>query len=137
MSAAKNKHNRPRDLVLGKLPCAKINAALGLELEEGDVVFTAAAQVHAERRHPNEFAKCLPFVGLVVTDPLYVGDDGRNEGKIELIAKVQTLGTAVLAAIVLEPDSDGRYRVASLYPLGLKKVEQRRQARRLVILPLK
>lgn len=127
MSAAKAKHNRPSELLLGPLPSEKINKTLGLELEAGEVVFSVAAQLHSSKRHGNEYAKSLPFVGPIVSNPLYVGDDLNNPEKIELVGRVPSLGTAVLVALNLTLDAHGRYHVASVYPISLKKVEGRRQ----------
>ena len=51
----------------GKLPTDAINAALALELEQGDVVMSVNAQRHAQKRHPNDYARCFPYVALVGT----------------------------------------------------------------------
>lgn len=125
---ARQKHNAPVDLVLGALPTKLIFETLGIELENGLVVFSAAAQIHASRRHPAEFPQCLPFVGDIVTSPLYLGDDARNPGKIECISRVPSLGSGVLVALSLEPDEKGRYHVTSIYPIGYSKIEARRSA---------
>lgn len=78
--AAKPKREKRKELLLGPLPVAKINAVLETELVAGDVVFSVGAQVHAERRHPKEFLLCLPYLSGIVTDPLYIGDDHKNPG---------------------------------------------------------
>ena len=77
---------RPRKqpvLELGPLPIDTINCTMGTELEPGDVVFSSAAQVHAARRHPTEYSQCLPHLAKVICNPLYIGDDHKNPGKIE------------------------------------------------------
>lgn len=125
---ARTKTPVPVDLILGPLPVDAINRTLGLELEPGDVVFTAAAQAHVYNRRPGEYSKCLPHVGPVVMKPHYLGDDLKNPGKIELVARVPALGGGLLVAIVIEADESGRYSVASCYPIGEKKIENRRQS---------
>jgi hypothetical protein len=97
ISLKKSHLDRP-DLVIGPLPHDVINKTLGMELHPGEVIFTRAAQIHAARRHPAEFPHCLPHVGTVVLNPLYIGDDGRNPEKIELIARIQALGQPLLVA---------------------------------------
>lgn len=121
------------DLPLGPLPVDAINRTLGHELEPGEVILTAAAQAHAYRRHPDDYPKCLPFVGGAVTRPDYIGDDFKNPGKIELVARMPALGGGLLVAISVEPDGDGNYQVASFYPIGGTKMENRRQKGHLII----
>ncbi|MCP1838769.1 hypothetical protein ACVIHI_008308 [Bradyrhizobium sp. USDA 4524] len=53
--ASKPKREKRKELLLGRLPVAKINRAVEMQLALGDVVFSVGAQVHAERVHPNEF----------------------------------------------------------------------------------
>lgn len=125
---AKQSKNKPVELILGPLPVDAINAALDMELDVGEVVFSVAAQVHARRRHPDDFARCLPHVGGVVTGPLYVGDDFRNVGKIELVSRLPVQGGGLLVAVALERDTAGRYNVASVYPVDQSKIDRRRRA---------
>lgn len=117
------------DLVLGPLPVEAINKTLELELDEGDVVFTGAAQKHAASRHPDDYAKCLPHVAAIVANPLYLGDDFENEGKIELVGR--PLGTPILVAVSIEKDARGRYHVVSVYPVSEGTIEGRRKKGRL------
>jgi hypothetical protein len=112
-------------LHLGDLPIASINVTLGLELEPGPVVFSLNAQLHAYRRHPLDFPRCLPFIGSVVANPLYLGDDFRNPGKIELISRIPSLGSALLVALMIERDALGQYHVASFFPISNEKVAGR------------
>lgn len=131
--AKKEKRPQVADLILGPLPVDAINRTLDYELEPGNVIFTAAAQRHAFKSHPDDYPRCLPHVGSVVTDPHYLGDDLRNPGKIELVARIPALGKGLLVAIVVEPDDNGDYSVASCYPVGETKIENRRQAMHLKI----
>ena len=123
----KNSHLNHPDLILGPLPHQTINKTLGMELEAGDVIFTRAAQRHAARHHPNDYPRCSPHAGAVVSNPLYIGDDLKNPGKIELIARISALGHALLVAVSVERTEDGRYHVCSLYPISDRKVQSRRE----------
>jgi hypothetical protein len=113
------------DLVLCDLPADSINRTIKTELEPGKVILTRAAQAHALRRHPAEYPICLPHVASIVADPLYIGDDSKNPGYIELIGRTAAVG-AILVAVNIEQKADGTYHVASFYPISETKIEGRR-----------
>jgi hypothetical protein len=123
-----NKKHIPKipDLILGSLPIDIINFTLGFELEPGDVVLTRGAQRHAATRHPFDYPICLPHISAVVANPLYVGDDLRNHGKIELISRIAAVGSHILVAVNVRMDEDGRYHVESFYPVSEKKIQGRK-----------
>lgn len=112
----------------GPLPVEAINGALNMELEPGDVVMSVNAQIHAQRRHPKDYARSFPHVAAVVTGPLYVRDDFKNHGKIELVARPVGFPDWLLVAVEISLDEDGRYNVTSFYPISEKKVEKRRDS---------
>lgn len=118
--------NKPRSLLICDLPCDLINRTLELELEEGAVLLTRAAQKHASRRHPEDYPICLPHLATVIADPLYIGDDFENAG-IELIARVPAIGEFILVAVNIVPDELGRYHIASFYIVSEKKIQGRRE----------
>ena len=68
-----------------------------------------------------------------MASPHYMGDDFKNPGKIELVARVPSLGSGVLVAISVEKDEAGRYNVCSLYPVAEKMVDNFRQTQFLLI----
>jgi len=119
-------------LFFGPLPTKAINEALALEIESGDVVMSFNAQIHARRRHPTEYARCLPHVASVVNNPLYARDDFINDGKIELVGRPAGMAEYLLIAVELTLDTHGRYNVTSFYPISEQKVENRRDSRHLV-----
>jgi hypothetical protein len=122
-----HKRRKQPDLILGDLPVERINLTLGTQLEAGVAVFSRAAQTHAARRHANDYPVIAPHVASIVLNPLYVGDDLRNGGKIELIGKAPGSAMYALVAVSVELDELGRYHVASLYPVSREKIENRRQ----------
>ena len=109
------------------MPVKSINDVLALEMAEGDAVMSIRAQVHAQRRHPKDYARCFPHIASIISNPLYVRDDFRNAGKIELVGKPDGLEEFLLVAVEISVDEDGRYNVTSLYPISDKKVEGRRE----------
>lgn len=117
------------ELRLGPLPVDLINAALGLELEPGEVIFSVPAQMHARRNHFDDFPKCLPHTGAVVSAPSFVGDDFKNSRSIELISRISVLKTGLLVAICIEIESNGVYNVCSLYPIAETKIAGRLEKR--------
>ena len=132
-----SKRPLPAPLVFGPLPVDGINVVLGLELEEGDVVMSGRAQIHAARYHPDDYSRLQPHVSSVVINPLYVGDDFKNPGKIELVGRIPALDEHILVAVNIEMDDNGNYNVASFYPVSEGKVNNRRQSRHLHILKRK
>lgn len=116
----------PHEIDLGLLPAKRINATLGMDLEAAKVVLKRAAMVHAKKRHPHDFDVCLPYVGTITTDPLYVRDDFKNPGKIELIGRIPIAGSWALVAVDVTLDAQGRYNIASFYRISKKNVQKRR-----------
>lgn len=112
-------------LVLGAIPTAEVYRATGYELDDGDVILSINAQKHAAKRHPEEYSVCLPHVGAVVNNPLFIGSDHKNLDKIELVSRVRALGSGLLVAVHIEPDNQGRYHVVSFYPISEKKITSR------------
>jgi len=123
-------HSRHRkspfvDLDLGDLPVAHINQVLGLELDPGRVIFSAGAQSHAFSRHETEYPSYVGYLSTVISNPMFIGDDFRNEGKIELIARIPNLKTGLLVAVTLDTDRNGNYHLCSAYPISEKKIQGR------------
>lgn len=114
--------------LFGSLPIEGINSALGLELDAGDVVMSIRAQIHAQRRHPADYARCFPHVASIVTTPLYVCDDFKNHGKIEMVGRPTGFPDWLLVAVEVALDGDGRYNVTSFYPISEAKVENRKNS---------
>jgi hypothetical protein len=121
------KPKRPKlvDLLIGPFPADTVNLTLDLELEPGNIVLTAGVQKHVQREHGSDYGRCLPHVARVVCDPLYIGDDFRNSGYIEMIARVTAIGTAVLVAVCVEVNGRGQYEVRSFYPVSEQKIANR------------
>jgi hypothetical protein len=117
LSAARAKRARNRTLNLGPLPVALINRTLGRQLRPGPVVFRAAEQDHAHERHGADYLRCLPFVGLAIASPTFIGQSPRHPEGFELV-KVTSDGLHVLVALAVVADGSGAYPVQSLYPIS-------------------
>lgn len=126
MARSRKRHNQHLALDLGQLPIKKIERTLGLELDPGEVVFSVGAQIHAAKKHPEDFASYLPFVGTVVSDPLYLGDDARNPDKIEFISRLPGQPGGLLVAVEICRDRNGKYNDCSIYTIKQSQIEARR-----------
>lgn len=61
---------------------------------------------------------------------MYVGDDFRNPGKIELVKGMPgSGGRFALIAITVEMDKDGRYHICSSYLISQSEVDKKREKR--------
>ncbi len=116
--------NRP-PLDLGPLPVLAIKAAIGLDLAPGLVHFSTRAQAHAESRHPGELDLCLRYAGQVVATPDYIGQGPGQADGFELIGEAVQEGALILVAIKVRPDKQGRYFVASTYPIARATLDRR------------
>jgi hypothetical protein len=123
---AKHSPSKTPDLIIGPMPVAAVNKTLGTEIEAGQVILTRGAQRHANKRHPQDYPKCLPHLASVIANPRYIGDDHSNSG-IEIWGYVGSLQSLVLVAIELIPDKAGRYQIASFYMVSEKKAQSRRE----------
>lgn len=90
---------------------------LGVELRPGPVIFRAAEQDHAHERHGADYLRCLPFVGLAIANPTFIGQSPHHSAGFELV-KVTGDGVHVLVALTFATDGTGAYPVQSLYPIS-------------------
>ena len=74
------------DLFSCDAPVEIIYKTLGIEMDSGRVKFSAPAQKHAFDMHPNDFPMIVPHLVQLLTNPLYLGDDFRNPGRLNLSA---------------------------------------------------
>lgn len=114
--------------LFGPMPVEGVNGALGLELEPGDVVMSIRAQQHAQKRHPKDYARCFPHVASIIASPLYVCDDFKNEGKIEMVGRPNGFPDWLLVAVEIAQDEDGKFNVTSFYPISDTKVQNRKES---------
>jgi hypothetical protein len=121
-------------LDLGPLPIPIINAALGTELDEGNVRLSQTAHQHMAEDHAADYPVCIKHLASVVSAPTYVGQAPGHARNFEMIGRIGLAdGRVVLVAIGLEPDGRGDYAVKSAYLLEPEKVQDRRIAGRLKI----
>lgn len=120
---------RPKfiDVFPGAAPVDAINKTLDLELEEGDVKCSAPALNHATKRHPHDVPIILPHLSEIISNPLYMGDDLKNPGKIELVARISgRSGGALVALNIVKDEDDGYYHVCSMYLITQSELDVKR-----------
>lgn len=105
-------------LDLGPLAVATINDVLPLQLEAGRVHFSARAQEHAQRRHPQDFTLCLRHLPRIVRAPDYIGQGPDEADGFELVGEARSDRAIVLVAVKVQRDEQGRYIVASTYRIS-------------------
>ena len=112
---------------VGPLPVAAINAALGTELDSGDVWVSKAAHQHIALDHPDDYVAIKANIVDIVTAPTYVGQDPKHGSNFYLVRRVPQQGTdAVLIAIGFELNSHGTYNVRTAYAISEKDIASRR-----------
>lgn len=121
------KKNKLFDIYPGAMPDEVIYRTIELEIEPGDVKFSAAAQKHAVRRHPADLPKIVPHLSQIIGSPTYIGDDHRNPGKIEFVGRIPGVDGAALIALTVEKDeTDGFYHVCSSYFITQSELDKKR-----------
>lgn len=127
MAENKKKKASQSDFFEG-LPVDAINKVLGIEMDPGSVELSAGARRHAESRHPGDVPLILPHLAGIVRSPLYVGDDHRNPGKIEIVGRIPGQHGGALVAIELEDfDHNGTYNICSMYLITQRKIDKKRE----------
>ncbi len=122
------KKNKLLDIFPGPLPDDLIYRTLGIEVDPGEVKFSAPAQQHAHLRHPQDAPLIIPYLSQVISDPMYMGDDFKNPGKIELVRLIPGVsGRSALVAITVEKNGrDDHYHVCSSYLITQAEVDKKR-----------
>ena len=86
--------------------------------------------------HPGEYAACLAALPDAVSAPSFIGQAPGHTGNFELVRRIgRPNGQAVLAAMAIDLDKTGEYRVRSCYLISAETVDQRRRAGRLKAVP--
>ena len=111
----------------GEFPDEIDYKTLQIEADPGNVVFSVPAQNHANKGHPGDAALIIPHLAQVITDPMYVGDDTKNPGKIELVRMIPGAGgKSALVAVTVEQDNKGEYNICSSYLITQSEVDKKR-----------
>lgn len=127
MGKGKKTNNRLYNLLAGKMPDDAVFETLGIELEPGDVKFSAAAQKHALKGHPNDVPLIVPHLSELIENPTYMGDDFRNPGRIEFVSRIRGVeGAALIALTVEKNERDGFYHVCSSYLITQSELDKKR-----------
>ena len=112
---------------VGPLPAAAINAALGTELDPGDVWVSKAAHQHIAVDHADDYAAVKANIIDIITAPTWVGQDPKHAENFYLVRRVPQQGKeAVLIAIGLEPNEYGTYNVRTAYAISEDDILARR-----------
>jgi hypothetical protein len=122
---------------LGPLPVEAINAVLGTELEDGHAWLSETAHMHMARDHAADYPVCIAHLADTIAAPTFIGQDPSHGGNFVLVKRVLPDGRGVLAAVALEPNSQGNYNVRTAYLIPQRTIDTRRAAGRLKTPPPK
>lgn len=117
---------KPLDIFPGKMPDEAIYRTLEIEIDPGDVKFSAPAQKHAFKRHGAELQTIIPHLSEIISDPMYMGDDFRNPDKIEFVRRIPGEDKPALVALTVEKGDDGYYHVCSSYLISQSDADKKR-----------
>ena len=118
---------KPFDIIAGEMPADLIENTLNIEVDPGQVKFSAAAQQHAYIKHPGDVPLIVPHLSQIIASPSYMGDDFKNPGKIELVSRIQGVPGAALVALTVERnETDGFYHVCSSYMITQSELDKKR-----------
>jgi hypothetical protein len=118
---------------VGDLPVDKINKALGVELDAGEVWVSAHAHRHIAQDHPDIYDEIIAAIFEIVTAPLYVGQDPRHGENFYVVRRLPESAARPfgLVAIGFEKGPSGVYNVRTAYGINQDTVDKRRAAKRL------
>lgn len=107
------------------LPVEAIEEKLAVKLAEGPVELSAGAKLHATKRHPDDVPLILPHLADIIAAPLYVGQNPKHPGKIELIGRIpQRFGGALVSIEILDFDKNGTHNICSMYLINQSKFDR-------------
>ncbi|AJP73093.1 hypothetical protein [Sphingomonas hengshuiensis] len=122
-----------RAIRVGPLPVDIVNAALGTDLEPGEVWVSAACHAHIATDHAGDYPHIIAAIFDIVARPLYVGQDPKH-GRNFYLVRPMPEGSANphgLVSVGFERNRFGGYNVRSAYTVSQETINQRRSANRL------
>ncbi|MFM2150290.1 MAG: hypothetical protein RLZZ187_2596 [Pseudomonadota bacterium] len=85
------------------------------------------AHRHIAQDHPADYAQHFHYAQAVIADPTFIGQAPKHRDNFELIRRIPGAnGDALLVAVGIATDDQGRYRVKSVYTLTPAKLEAKR-----------
>ncbi len=121
------KRHKYRPIDFPALPVDLINRILGTELEPGPAHMSGLAHRHAATDHAADYPICIANLAAVIAEPTFIGQAPKHSENIELIRRVPGAGgAAVLVAVGIQLDADGRYRIKSMYLVGEAELNSKR-----------
>lgn len=118
---------------VGPLPVDKVNRALGVDLEPGEVWVSADCHRHIAEDHPDDYPFVVQAIFEIVAGPLYVGQDPKHHRNFYFVKSLPdgAPNPQGLVSIGFEPNKFGGYNVRTAYSISQSDVDARRAAKRL------
>lgn len=119
---------RRKAFLVGPLPAALINRALGTDLEPANVWVSKACHAHIANDHPEDYPVIIANIIDILRAPMYAGQDPKHAHGFYLVKCVEPVADRefALVAISLELSQHGTYNVKSAYTIKQQDVDSRR-----------
>ena len=93
-------------LSLGKIDLSLLKDEFG-KIQTDEIIITEERINHIKMRHPEDYSLFNIYGAICVKDPDYIIKDGKHDGTIFMVKKLEDTNLNVVARIALETDDKG------------------------------
>ena len=93
-------------LSLGKMDLSLLKDEFG-KIQTDEIIITEERINHIKMRHPEDYSLFNIYGAICVKDPDYIIKDGKHDGTIFMVKKLEDTNLNVVVRIALETDDKG------------------------------
>ena len=93
-------------LSLGKIDLSLLKDEFG-KIQTDEIIITEERINHIKMRHPEDYSLFNIYGAICVKDPDYIIKDGKHDGTIFMVKKLEDTNLNVVVRIALETDDKG------------------------------
>lgn len=93
-------------LSLGKIDLSLLKDEFG-KIQTDEIIITEERINHIKMRHPEDYSLFNIYGAICVKDPDYIIKDGKHDGTIFMVKKLEDTNLNVVVRIALETDDNG------------------------------
>ena len=93
-------------LSLGKIDLSLLKDEFG-KIQTDEIIITEERINHIKMRHPEDYSLFNIYGAICVKDPDYIIKDGKHDGTILMVKKLEDTNLNVVVRIALETDDKG------------------------------
>ena len=93
-------------LSLGKMDLSLLKDEFG-KIQTDEIIITEERINHIKMRHPEDYSLFNIYGAICVEDPDYIIKDGKHDGTIFMVKKLEDTNLNVVVRIALETDDKG------------------------------